>query len=765
MEYLSKEEIREKYRIGNDLSKIHSIPPEINEEEIDNANPKRVAVYCRVSTDGISQTTSFELQKKFYLKYVKDHPGWKLVGMYSDEGISATSIKNRIGLQMLIKDACDGKIDLIVIKSISRFCRNLRDCITILKLFKNLKKPVEIYFETERISTLDPAMDLVIVILSVVAEEESKKKSEAITSAYRQKYSEGFFNVPQILGYKRIGVNSIDIDEEEAKTVRLIYDMYLSGFSAEDIANTLIELKRKKHTHIYIDGRVKEGKCDWNKESVERVFDNEKRCGDVLAQKTYTYDCIEHIVRKNNKNVEMYYAIDQHPSIVSRDDLYLALKLKKANKNGWKFGVQTIKTYMSGPLKGFVRVIPAWNGYQYYDYARASLEAYGFNIPEKSLYPEYVDIDVNATAINFGNSDVSKEECEHYYSITEEEFEQDIEFTDEELILLEDNVDPIYEAISTVANEINNKKIVVNQSVDVRLFSHNEKPTLLIDKNGLFFSRACNEKLKSERIEIYYNPIYGVILVGSAAQNEENALTVKWIINGKMHRCSVEPLCNAFYCANNWNRDYKYKIIGKKIKISGKEYLEFKMNNPIIRLYTEKKEGKKEEIQREENVVEKIIKEFVSSEDYFSEIEEIKENILYEELVKNVDTKSRAVYFCDDRIENRDNISIEDFGVERYSPDFISMLKKKKIAPIEGWNYLKGVAEINKYYIDVLSPEWNQEMNKKYDFEMIYDETEDENFKYLGWPTQYAFPNKDNVAIIIENLKKEINQKEEKEKG
>lgn len=294
MPYTSKEEIREKYRIGNDLSKVNAIPAK-NQTDISlGDNPQRVAVYCRVSTDGISQVTSFELQKKYYIKYVRQHFGWKLVGLYSDEGISATSIKNRIGLQMMIKDAIEGKIDLIVIKSISRFCRNLSDSMSIIKKLKNLSKPVGIFFESENMSTLDPAMDLIIKVLSMVAEEESKKKSEAITAACRQRYAEGFFNVPSTLGYRRTGVNMIEIDEEEAMTVRLIYDMYLAGFDAEKIASTLVELGRRKHTHIYIDGRTKEGECNWNKESVLQVFENEKKCGDVLAQKTYTFDCIEH---------------------------------------------------------------------------------------------------------------------------------------------------------------------------------------------------------------------------------------------------------------------------------------------------------------------------------------------------------------------------------------------------------------------------------------------------------------------------------------
>ena len=200
--YNSKSDIRDMFEKGKDMSKINCILPKESTDGIDNNGIKRVAVYCRVSTDGIGQTVSFEIQKKYYIKYVRSNPGWKLCGVYSDEGISATTTKNRIGLQMLINDAKAGKIDLIVIKSISRFCRNLEDSIRIINELKALPKPVGIYFETERISTLDPSMDLIIKVLSMVAEEESKKKSEAIIGSLRARYSEGFFSYTPFLDTK-----------------------------------------------------------------------------------------------------------------------------------------------------------------------------------------------------------------------------------------------------------------------------------------------------------------------------------------------------------------------------------------------------------------------------------------------------------------------------------------------------------------------------------------------------------------------------------
>ena len=167
--------MRERYNRPRDLSKIKVIPAR---QESDPFNPKmrkRVVVYCRVSTDGISQTSSFELQKNYYLRFVRKKPDWKLVGLYSDEGITATSMEKRVGLLTLLEDARAGKFDIIVVKNLSRLARNLMDCMNIIYELRSLPHPIGILFEPENIFTLDKNVDFTLQIITLEAEERSHK--------------------------------------------------------------------------------------------------------------------------------------------------------------------------------------------------------------------------------------------------------------------------------------------------------------------------------------------------------------------------------------------------------------------------------------------------------------------------------------------------------------------------------------------------------------------------------------------------------------
>lgn len=753
MSYISKEEIREKYRKGNDLTKINAIPIKEQADNAGNDELKRVAVYCRVSTDGLSQVTSFELQKKYYIKYVRKHFGWKLVGVYSDEGISATSIKNRIGLQMMIRDAIEGKIDLIVIKSISRFCRNLEDSINIIKKLKSLPRPVGIFFETENMNTLDPAMDLIIKVLSIFAEGESKKKSEAITAACRQKYAEGFFNVMAVLGYRRVGVNKIEVDEEEAETVQLIYDMFLSGIDADSISKVLVELGRRKYTHVYMDGRVKEGKCDWNKESVLQIFENEKRCGDVLAQKTYTVDCIDHIVRKNENNVQMYYAIDQHPAIISRERFYLAKRIKDSNKGNWKWGVQYIQTYFSGPMRGFVRIVPNWHGYGYCDYVRASAETYGINLPDDSLYPDYVTLTNESN--NENSTSVNEKKLQHLYLVSEEEFVGNVEFTEEELKLLQNKENSMIDAITNLREKMVYNHTVQKIESSARLFALNEKPVITFDRNGVVFSKMCGEILDVNEIEIYYNPIYNILLVGKALDNSAESVRFVWKKDNKMRRRQAVSLCETVYIGNGWNKQYKYRIIGHRVIIRDKKYIEFRMNDPIIRVTLKDIKTGDEVKKKDEDIMDKILKEVSSTEDIYSEIDDIRD-IEDMEMISQVESRSRAVYFNDLIFSDGELISIEKYKDNKFDPDFVGTLRKNKIEPTEGWKYLDGMVRFKEHYFDLFSETWENRLSEDVEYVIDYNSTEVEEIRQLGWPTKYTFPSKEIVMSRINEMKRRI---------
>lgn len=203
----TKQKIRDRYR-GVDTSKLTIIPAKPPKSALDGGT-KRVAPYIRVSTDNDEQTSSYELQKNYFTEYVNAQPGWILVDIYSDEGISGTQIDHREGLQRLLDDCRAGKIDYIITKSISRFARNIVDCLSMIEELSNLNPPVGVIFETDHIDTLGGKDGLVLSILASLAEAESRTKSEIMNWSIENRFSRGIFLLPELLGFDK---------DEEGKT-------------------------------------------------------------------------------------------------------------------------------------------------------------------------------------------------------------------------------------------------------------------------------------------------------------------------------------------------------------------------------------------------------------------------------------------------------------------------------------------------------------------------------------------------------------------
>ena len=755
-QYETKDDVHNRIWADRDLSKVTKIlPKEEFSQSIEEAS-LRVAVYCRVSTDRVSQAVSFNLQKRYYVKYVKSHPNWKLIGLYSDEGKSATTVKRRDGLLMMLKDAADGKFDLIVVKSISRLCRNLGDSIRIIKELKSLPRPIGIYFESEQMYTLDPNMDFVINILAMVAEGESKKKSEYTTASYRQRYSEGMYTVPASLGYRKVGVNQIDIDKDEAETVKLIYDMYLAEFDPKEIAETLMELKRKTHTHQYVDGRIKEGEVTWSESSVLNVLENEKRCGDVLAQKTYTVDYSEHLVKKNNRNVTQYYAVDQHPAIISRDDFYLALKIKRANKGGWKNGLQVIKTYVSGTLKGYVVTIPGWYGFGVSDYLRASLKAYNVDIPEETLYPYYV-----CSSSNEPSSEDEPSEIEHFHAITEEELEEDQELSMEEYKVFNEEVPSYLPALTELRAELRRDMGNDNKEkgipVSARLFSTSEKPVATIDKRGIKFNSNCYERL-SQRIDrvikyikLLWNPVSNMLLVGEADDNDPDTVKLQWVTydeNGyKMRRCSAHSLFEVIYRYMGWNPANKYKLYGEVVETINGKYIAFETVDPVVRVSFKKNMTSEKEKKGKDKIDIAVEDAKNTAAFYEDELDEFAEY-----LACKGTGRSKAVFFSD----SENDAEKPDDECNQYDPEYVKKLVMEGTIPDGGWKYLDGMVEWNKNGFEMMSESWNGQMcsiRHRVDKSLQDERASSRNF---GWPLNYTYPEKKDVLSEIDRLRKEL---------
>ena len=223
---LSKEEqkakIRERYR-GHVSSDTVVIPGKPQADLYDDTETKRVAVYARVSTDNVQQTSSYELQKNYYEDQVKRHPNWTLVGIYPDEGISGTSLQHRAKFNQMIADCRAGKIDLIITKSVSRFARNIVDCISLVRELASLNPPVGVFFESENIFTLKDNTEMSLSFVATMAQEESHIKSTIMNASIEMRFGREIYLTPVLLGYDHDEDGNLVINEEEANTVRLIF--------------------------------------------------------------------------------------------------------------------------------------------------------------------------------------------------------------------------------------------------------------------------------------------------------------------------------------------------------------------------------------------------------------------------------------------------------------------------------------------------------------------------------------------------------------
>ncbi len=275
---------------------------------------RRTAGYARVSTDNEEQLSSYEAQVDYYTRYIKSKSEWEFVGVYTDEGISATNTKKRDGFNKMIKDALDGKIDLIITKSVSRFARNTVDTLTTVRKLK--EKGVEVYFEKENIYTLDSKGELLITIMSSLAQEESRSISENVTWGQRKRFADGKVSLPykHFLGYEKGEDGVPKIIESEAKIVRLIYRLFLEGKTISAISKHL--------TNESIP--TPSGKKKWTTSTIRSILTNEKYKGDALLQKCYTIDFLTKKRKKNEGEVPQYYVKNSHEAIISPEVFDLA---------------------------------------------------------------------------------------------------------------------------------------------------------------------------------------------------------------------------------------------------------------------------------------------------------------------------------------------------------------------------------------------------------------------------------------------------------
>ncbi len=282
----------------------------------------RVAAYCRVSTDEDEQLTSYEAQKTHYTDKIMTNPNWTMAGIYADEGITGTSAAKRPEFLKMIRKCRQQKIDVVLVKSISRFARNTVDCLKYIRALKELG--IAVIFEKENINTMETDSEMLITMMGAFAQAESESISANVRWGKRQAMREGraILQYKYLYAYEKGADGLPQIIPEQAEVYRWICDSFLAGHSLRMIKETL---EREGHT-------APNGGSTWSTASIRNLLKSEKYCGDVLMQKSYTKDCISGKVQKNKGELPMYLIQDHHEGIISRETFH-AIQAEFSRRN------------------------------------------------------------------------------------------------------------------------------------------------------------------------------------------------------------------------------------------------------------------------------------------------------------------------------------------------------------------------------------------------------------------------------------------------
>ena len=516
----TKQKIRDRYR-GVDSSQLTIIPAKPPKSAVD-GGIKRVAPYIRVSTDSDEQTSSYELQKNYFTEYVNAQPGWVLVDIYADEGISGTQINHREGLQRLLDDCRAGKIDYIITKSISRFARNIVDCLNMIEELRNLNPPVGVIFETDHIDTLGGNDSLLLSILASLAEAESRNKSEIMNWSIENRFSRGIFLLPELIGFDKDEDGNLVINDDEADTVRLCFYLFIAGFRLSDIAELLTEMGRKtgfNKQHNKKPGVEPEYNTNWTSSSVLDILRNERHCGDVLARKTFTPNFKNHKSKKNRGERQQVKKYGNHEAIVSREVFEAANRKLDMCTGKQDRSYPIMKVIDDGALRGFVPVDRTWSGFSSEDFKVASQSVYG------------------GEEIN--------EDCAS-----------------------------------------SNESVLSNfQVVRAQLFSTRLYPAVTISKGKMRFNTACLKRFEDvEYVELLFNSVEKCLAVRPCEKSNPNAIQWgtlkegKWIVKEKSCRGFSAPL----YETMGWNEELRYRMRGSFMGDGDNKIMLFDLEEPEI---------------------------------------------------------------------------------------------------------------------------------------------------------------------------------------
>ena len=595
----AKQALREEVnaQTGQSVRKIAASSSDQNDERI-----LRVAAYCRVSTDDIDQVISIELQKNNYRDMIRANPRWKYVGTYVDDGFSGTNTEHRPAFNLMMKDAMAGKIDMIITKSVSRFARNLLDCIGWARKLKEHDPPIPVFFEQENLNTLDTTSNIILFVLAMVAEEESHMKSEAMLLSLEWRFSRGRFITPALLGYDRVEVPDghgghkkvLVINENEAQTVRLMYYMLLNGSSTTEIAATLTELERETGLKK-INGKPN---TQWTAWAVTNVLRNERYCGDVLARKTWTPDFHDHKSRKNRGKKNKYYQPGHHDAIVTRAQWNAAQRILNSHRYGHDGSYLPMRVIDHGALIGYISINRSWAGYEPDEYFRVCSIAMGMQEGDLA-------VDLENEHLPDGGRRIA--------GLTDENGVQRIA---RELSLVEKAVKDQLEG-RTETEESEQRKTLRNgfQVVSAEMFSHVFEPVVRFSRSTISFNSTCVSRLnrlrdrqgqlsmrRTEYVELLLNPVERMMVVRPCTADHPNA--IRWADdNGKGKCAGASAFCRILFSILGWDENYSYRVPCTVRSKGDEAVLFFDLDNYIGTVNSRKGEKANEEIAAVEEAI------------------------------------------------------------------------------------------------------------------------------------------------------------------
>ena len=527
---------------GSNGVNIHKIAATASAPEADENKPLRVAAYCRVSTDDLDQALSIAMQIKVYKEKIKSTPNWTYVGTYVDDGFSGTNTDHRQGFQKLMKDCMDGKIDMIITKAVSRFARNLLDCIKWVEALQNHDPPVRVFFEQENLDTMSQTSGIILFVLAMVAEEESHMKSEAMLLSLEWRFSRGRFLTPRLFGFDKVEVPDgygghkkiLQINESEANVVRWMYSALLSGMTPEEIAGMLTDLA------IPTGGRKKDGSFNthWIDNTVISILRNEKHCGDVLARKTYTKSFKDHKSRKNTGQKNKYYQANHHDAIVSRTTWNAAQRILNSRRYGHEGTYLPMRIIDTGSLTGFISMNRSWAGFDAEDYYRVSQIAMGLMDGELKADLEHEFLPESGHRIGGLMDDHGIAQIARDLTAAEQEMKNELEGKKRD-----------------AENETEKEEIVKTfQVVSGNMFSKVYEPVVRITMSSITFNRACVSKMLCNYAELMFNPVERMLVVRPCTVDNPNA--IPWDSNSR----GASSLSKVLFATMGWEEDYSYRI-------------------------------------------------------------------------------------------------------------------------------------------------------------------------------------------------------------